>query len=125
MNYQLAQPDDQTAIFEALCDMYNAHDSSIGMEISLPCRHMNREDFVKRIEIPAQGDQFDGIRELYTQMLRGQLERGNNGLVKTRLLVLTIEETDIRAARARFSRILLDTLNHFKVIGAQIGRAHV
>ena len=118
VNYQLAQPDDQTAIFEALCDMYNAHDSSIGMEISLPCRHMNREDFVKRIEIPAQGDQFDSIRELYTQMLRGQLERGNNGLVKTRLLVLTIEETDIRAARARFSRILLDTLNHFKVIGA-------
>ena len=54
VNYQLAQPDDQTAIFEALCDMYNAHDSSIGMEITLPCHHMNREDFVKRIEIAAQ-----------------------------------------------------------------------
>ena len=32
VNYQLAKPDDQTAIFEALCDMYNAHDASIGME---------------------------------------------------------------------------------------------
>ena len=49
VNYQLAQPDDQTAIFEALCDLYNSHDSSIGMEVSLPCRHMNQEDFVKRI----------------------------------------------------------------------------
>ena len=77
VNYQLAQPDDQTAIFEALCDMYNAHDSSIGMEITLPCRHMNREDFVKRIEISAQGDDFDDLRELYTQMLRRQLEQGN------------------------------------------------
>ena len=76
VNYQLAQPDDQTAIFEALCDMYNAHDSSIGMEITLPCRHMNREDFVKRIEIAAQGDDFDDLRELYTQMLRRQLEQG-------------------------------------------------
>ena len=118
VNYQLAQPDDQTAIFEALCDLYNSHDSSIGMEISLPCRHMNKEDFVKRIEIAAQGDRFDGIRDLYTQMLRRQLERGNNGLVKTKLLILTIEEKDIRAARARFSRILLDALNHFKVMGA-------
>ena len=118
VNYQLAQPDDQTAIFEALCDLYNSHDSSIGMEISLPCRHMNQEDFVKRIEIAAQGDRFDGIRDLYTQMLRRQLERGNNGLVKTKLLILTIEEKDIRAARARFSRILLDALNHFKVMGA-------
>ena len=118
VNYQLAQPDDQTAIFEALCDLYNSHDSSIGMEISLPCRHMNKEDFVKRIEIAAQGDKFDGVRDLYTQMLRRQLERGNNGLVKTKLLILTIEEKDIRTARARFSRILLDALNHFKVMGA-------
>ena len=118
VNYQLAQPDDQTAIFEALCDMYNAHDSSIGMEISLPCRHMNREDFVKRIEIGAQGDDFDDLRELYTQMLRRQLEQGNNGLVKSKLLILTIEANDIQSARAKFSRIMLDTLNHFKTMGA-------
>ena len=42
VNYQLAQPDDQTAIFEALCDLYNSHDSSIGMEVSLPCRQIGR-----------------------------------------------------------------------------------
>lgn len=118
VNYQLAQPDDQTAIFEALCDMYNAHDSSIGMEITLPCHHMNREDFVKRIEIVAQGDDFDDLRELYTQMLRRQLEQGNNGLVKPKLLILTIEANDIHSARAKFSRIVLDALNHFKTMGA-------
>jgi len=55
VNYQLAQPDGQTAIFEALCDMYNAHDASIGMELSLVCRKVNKEDFRKRIEIAAQG----------------------------------------------------------------------
>ena len=118
VNYQLAQPDDQTSIFEALCDLYNSHDSTIGMELSLPCRRMNREDFVKRIEIAAQGDRFDPLRELYTQILRRQLERGNNGFVKTKLLVLTIEAKDIRTARTRFSRIILDALNQFKVIGA-------
>ena len=118
VNYQIARQEDQTAIFEALCDMYNAHDSSIGMELSLPCRRMNREDFVKRIEIAAQGDDFDGIRALYTEMLRGQLEHGNNGLVKTKYLVLTIEAKDIKTARARFSRIIQDALGHFKVMGA-------
>ena len=118
VNYQIARQEDQTAICEALCDMYNAHDSSIGMELSLPCRRMNREDFVKRIEIAAQGDDFDGIRTLYTEMLRGQLEHGNNGLVKTKYLVLTIEAKDIKTARARFSRIIQDALGHFKVMGA-------
>ena len=108
VNYQLAKPDDQTAIFEALCDMYNAHDASIGMQLSLVSRRMNREDFVKRIEIAAQGDHFDHIRELYTQMLRKQLERGNNGLIKTKYLTLTIEARDSKTARARLSRIVMD-----------------
>ena len=118
VNYQLAQTDDQTAIFEALCDMYNAHDSSIGMEICLPCHHMNREDFVKRIEIASQQDDFDDLRELYTQMLRRQLKKGNNGLVKPKLLILTVTANDIQNARAKFSRIVLDALNHFKTMGA-------
>ncbi len=118
VNYQLAGQDDQTAIFEALCDMYNAHDASIGMELTLICRKVNRADFRKRIEIAAQGDAFDGVRVLYTEMLRTQLEHGNNGMVKTKFLVLTIEAGDIRTARARFSRITLDALGHFKAMGA-------
>ena len=105
VNYQLAKPADQTAIFESLCDMYNAHDASIGLELSLVSHRMNREEFVKRIEIAAQNDRFDRIRECYTQMLRGQLEHGNNGLIKTKYLVLTIEAKDIKTARARFSRM--------------------
>ena len=118
VNYQLAGQDDQTAIFEALCDMYNAHDASIGMELTLVCRKVNRADFRKRIEIAAQGDPFDGVRALYTEMLRAQLEHGNNGMVKTKFLVLTIEAADIKTARARFSRITLDALGHFKAMGA-------
>ena len=100
VNYQLAQKDDQTAIFEALCDMYNAHDSSIGMELSLVCRKVNKADFRKRIEIAAQGDRFDGVRALYTDMLRGQLEHGNNGMVKTKVLVLSIEAKNGKEAVA-------------------------
>ena len=118
VNYQLAGQDDQTAIFEALCDMYNAHDASIGMELTLICRKVNRADFRKRIEIAAQRDVFDGVRALYTEMLRAQLEHGNNGMVKTKFLVLTIEAADIKTARARFSRIILDALGHFKAMGA-------
>ena len=33
INYQLAQPDDKTAIFEALCDMYNSFDASISVQL--------------------------------------------------------------------------------------------
>ena len=118
VNNQLAKPADQTAIFEALCDMYNAHDASIGMELSLVCRRVNKADFRKRIEIAAQEDKFDAVRALYTDMLRGQLEHGNNGMVKTKFLVLTIAAKNSKEAKARFSRITLDALNYFKAMGA-------
>ena len=58
------------------------------------------------------------MRALYTDMLRGQLEHGNNGMVKTKVLVLSIEAKNGKEARARFSRITLDALNYFKAMGA-------
>ena len=58
------------------------------------------------------------MHTFYTDMLRGQLEHGNNGMVKTKFLVLSIEAKDSRIARARFSRIVLEALNHFKAMGA-------
>ena len=70
------------------------------------------------ITIAPQNDDFDSIRAEYTEMLQTQLERGNNGLIKTKFLTFTIEAKDIKSARARLARIETDTLNHFKVIGA-------
>ncbi|EJF40147.1 AAA-like domain protein [Clostridium sp. MSTE9] len=118
INYQLAGADDKTATFENLCDFYNYYDASIGIQLSLISRYANKEDFEQSIEIPPQGDDFDSIRTEYTAMLRGQLARGNNGLIKTKFLTLTIEADNIQAARSRLARIETDSLNHFKVMGA-------
>lgn len=41
VNYQLAQPDDQTAIFEYLCDLYNYLDASIHVQLSRTDRTHN------------------------------------------------------------------------------------
>ncbi len=118
ISYQLAQADTKTAIFENLCDLYNYLDASIHVQLSFVNRKTDPKQYAKSFEIKAQGDDFDHIRELYTQMLRKQLERGNNGLIKTKYLTLTIEARDSKTARARFSRIVMDALNHFKVMGA-------
>ena len=98
--------------------MYNSFDASISVQLSLISRHANKEDFKSSITIAPQNDDFDSIRAEYTEMLQTQLERGNNGLIKTKFLTFTIEAKDIKSARARLARIETDTLNHFKVIGA-------
>ena len=123
INYQLAQPDDKTAIFEALCDMYNSFDASISVQLSLISRHANKDDFKNSITIAPQNDDFDSIRAEYTEMLRTQLERGNNGLIKTKFLTFTVEAKDIRSARARLARIETDTLKSARRRGYWTGNS--
>ena len=118
INYQLAQADDKTATFENLCDLYNYFDASVGVQLSLISQYVGREEFERSIEISDQGDSFDSIRKEYALMLKNQLSRGNNGLVKRKYLTLTIEAEDLKVARARLFRIETDVLNLFKVIGA-------
>ena len=42
VNYQLAQPDTQTAIFEYLCDLYNYLDASIHVQLNFVNRRPTR-----------------------------------------------------------------------------------
>jgi len=50
-------------------------------------------------------------------MLRNQLARGNNGLIKTKYLTFGIEAENVRTAKPRLERIETDILNNFKRLG--------
>ena len=65
INYQLAQPDDKTATFEALCDFYNSLNSSVGLQLTFVNRVAGQGDFSKNIAIPPKQDGFDDVREEY------------------------------------------------------------
>jgi len=118
INYLLAQPDDQTAIFEYLCDLYNYLDSSIHVQFTYPNRKSNREQLARSFEMPPCNDGLDPIRQEQTDILKRQLARGNNGSVKTKYITYTIEADNLKAARARLSRISLDIQGYFKIMGA-------
>jgi hypothetical protein len=118
ISYALASKDAQTAVFERLCDFYNYFDSSVGVQETFVSRRAAKTEFERTIEIVKQGDDFDGIRAEYGDILKEQLKRGNNGMVRTKYLTFSIEADDITSARSRLSRIETDVLNHFKMMGA-------
>ena len=84
INYQLSQNEDKTAIFDGWCDFLNYFDSSVRFQLSFLNVRAPRESFLRAISIPSRGDVFDSIRKEYSRMLQDQLERGNNGLRKTK-----------------------------------------
>ena len=118
INYQLAQPDDKTAIFENWCDFLNYFDASVSVQLSFINQGTVRGEAEKAIHIPAQDDAFNSIRTEYGDMLKNQLSKGNNGLVKHKYITFSIEADNLAAAKSRLARIETDVLNNFKVLGA-------
>ena len=111
--------DDKTAIFDGWCDFLNYFDSSIKFQLSFINHSANRDSYSQNLEIPLQGDDFDEIRSEYTDMLKNQLAKGNNGLIKTKYLTFTIEANSVKTAKPRLERIETDILNNFKRLGVK------
>ena len=119
INYQLAQADDKAQIFEGYCDFLNYFDASIHVQLTFINQRANMQDFARSIDIPIRGDEYDGIRREYGDMLKGQLQKGNNGLTKRKYITFGIEADDLRTAKMRLERIEADVLANFKALGAQ------
>ena len=117
INYQLAQQEDKTAIFDEWCGFLNFFDSSIHFELSFMNMSTDAESFEKSIRIPFKNDEFNSIRAEYSQMLRKQLAQGNNGLTKTKYLTFGIESDSMRQAKPRLMHIENDLLNNFRRLG--------
>jgi len=118
INYQLAQADDKTAIFENWCDFLNYFDATVSVQLSFINRGTRSGGAEEIVAIPAQNDAFNSIRTEYADMLKHQLAKGNNGFVKSKYITFSVEADNLNAAKARLARIETDILNNFKVLGA-------
>ena len=119
INYQLAQQEDQTAIFEEWCSFLNFFDSSIRFELSFMNMATDASNFEKMVRIPYQKDHFNPVRTEYSTMLRRQLAQGNNGLTKTKYLTFGIEAESMKQAKPRLIHIEIDVMNNFKRLGVR------
>ena len=119
INYQLAQNEDKTATFEFWCDFYNYFDSSIHIQLSCMSQYANRLEMESTIEIPLAGDDFDDIREEYSQMLKEQLSKGNNGLVRKKFVTFGLEADSIRTAKSKLERVEADIISNLKQMGVE------
>ena len=117
INYQLAQNEDKTVAFEYWCDFYNYFDPSISIQISCMNQYVNVSEMEGSIELPMKNDEFDEIREEYAGVLKTQLAKGNNGLMRKKYVTFGIEAENVRVAKPRLERIETDIMNNLKAMG--------
>ncbi len=82
-------------------------------ELVLFNRQVNEQTLIDQFDIPLQGDEFDDIREEYTEMLKKQAAKGNNGIIKSKYLIFGIECKGFKEARAKLASIEADVIKNF------------
>ena len=117
ITYHLAQNEDKTQIFEKYCDFLNYFDNSVTVQLSFVNQYGDIQDFHKSIDIPILGDSHDDIRREYADMLKNQMSKGNNGLIRNKYITFGIEADNFKAAKMRIERVEVDILNNFKLLG--------
>lgn len=113
INYQLAQSEDQAAIFDGWSACLNYFDSSLPFQLSF-LNHRSRPGSRYSVNIPMQDDDYNSVRCEYVEMLENQIAKSNNGIVRTKLLTFGVNVDDLSTARARLERVEADICGNFK-----------
>lgn len=103
-------------IFENYCDFLNYFDQSITVQLSFLNQTVDMAEYEQAVNIPQQSDAFNDIREEYAGMMKNQLSRGNNGLIKRKFITFGVEADNFKAAKQKLERIETDILGNFKVL---------
>ena len=118
INYQLAQAEDQSAIFDGWSSFLNYFDSALPFQLSF-INHRSNPESKYTVNIPPRHDEFDSIRAEYVEMLENQIAKSNNGIVRSKLITFGTPADSVKAARPRLERIEADIMGNFKQLGVQ------
>ena len=118
INYSVASTEDQAAIFDGWCGFLNYFDSALPFQLSF-VNHRSRGGSRYKVNIPPAQDEFDSIRGEFTEMLKRQIARSNNGIVRSKYITFGVAAADLAAARPRLERVESDLMGNFKKLGVQ------
>ena len=118
INYAIASKDDKTSMFLDYSELLNALDSNATTKITVCNKRMNKQAFEKSILLPLQGDQYDGYRKEYNDMLLDNVTDVSNSIVQERYVTVSVAVKNIDEARSYFNRVGADLSAHLSQLSS-------
>ena len=113
INYAIASKDDKSSMLLDYSELRNALDSNATTKITICNKRMNKQEFENSILLPLKGDQYDGYRKEYNNMLLDKVTAVSNSIVQERYITVSVAAKDIEEARSYFNRVGADLVSHF------------
>lgn len=116
INYAVASKDDKAHIIDGYCSFLNYFDSALPFQMSF-INHRSHPEHRYALNIKPQQDGNKSIRADYTEMLKSQIAKSNNGIVRSKYVTFGIDADRIKTARNRLGRVEADIMGNFKRLG--------
>ncbi len=120
VNYSIAKQEEQESIFLGYCSVLNSFDTSADIQITVHNNRVNKDEFNKMVLLRYKGNDYDHYIDVYNDMLKDKMEKGQNGIIRSKYLTVTLQAPDLETAHGKFSSIDLELTNAFKKIGSVI-----
>ena len=120
VNYSIAKQEEQESIFLGYCSVLNSFDTSADIQLTIHNNRVNKDEFNKMVLLRYKGDEYDHYIDVYNDMLKDKMEKGQNGIIRSKYLTVTMQAPDLETARGKFAAIDLELINAFKKIGSVI-----
>lgn len=120
VNYSIAKQEEQESIFLGYCSVLNSFDTSADIQITVHNNRVNKDEFNRMVLLRYKGNDYDHYIDVYNEMLKEKMEKGQNGIIRKKYLTVTLQAPDLETARGKFTAIDLELTNAFKKIGSVI-----
>ena len=116
INYSVASTEDQTAIFGGWSSFLNYFDCSLPFQLSFVNRR-SRSISRYKVNIPTQEDDYNSIRGEFVDMLKNQIAKSNNGIVRSKYITFGLPADGIAEAKPRLERVESDVIGNLSRLG--------
>ena len=117
VNYELLDIEEQANMLSEYSNFLNYFTPDIKVQLFMFNRKVPEESLTHFFDIPLQGDDYDDIREEFSDMLKKQNAKGNNGILKSKYLVFGIECNNVDDARSKLNAIERDVCKNLNSLG--------
>ncbi len=112
-NYQLATFDEKGSKFSLWCDIINYFDETVEFQNTYENQIINKDEMISYVKIDNVEDEFNDIRQEYSNIRINALTDGKNGRSIKKYLTFSLEAKNLRDARAKLSTIANEIIKLF------------
>lgn len=117
INYQTARRDAQIEIFTRWCELLNALDPGVHMQITIHDRNISKTTFRDDMLYPSREDGMEQHRDEINSMLEQKALQGQNSIIRNKYITFTVNANSPSTAVMALGRLETQLLGNLKTLG--------